>query len=164
MSMLEVEDFGIAVVASRAEPGRWLPWPRLQDTKAQENLTQLCIVKARLCISIGRMLREGYTMASSRTIGCERPKGNAMMLFPREKPDGDRIALLDRELDSWLASLPECYQINSRNAEDVVSQGKGVAVQRGMLYVVYFVAVLALHRPYSGSPPALHDTSEIIAI
>lgn len=74
---------------------------------------------------------------------------STIRLFPYEHVDSNMFANLDRELNVWLISLPQCCQLYNPDPNDMESGRRSVVVQRMLLHMVYFTAIIALHRPCS---------------
>ena len=147
--MLEVADFDISALAAQAKSTCWPSWQFLRNVDAQEDLARLCVEKARLCVLVGRILRERYTIAPSGEFDHANTAGATMRLFLREKPDSGKLTILARELDAWLASLPNSCRPDALNSRGMGDGGNNVVVQGMLLHLVHAAVIIALHRPHS---------------
>ncbi|CAJ2508076.1 Uu.00g092620.m01.CDS01 [Anthostomella pinea] len=121
--------------------------PLMRDVGLQRELALLCIAKAKLCICIGHMIKASYSVLS-RDKSLPETTTNNTMLFPIKQLDNvESINRCDRELKTWVRSLPACCQHRPLSAHDVEGGRATLAVQRNLLHLVYHSTMSALYRP-----------------
>lgn len=165
--MLEESDFEIDVLSDEIQV---LP-PEctvLRDTGMQEELAQMCVQKARLCVLISHMLKAQYSVLIRDRNNPEATTNSTMMLFPNKALDNlDRVNMVDVELAAWVAALPAACQYRPLAPTDIENGRSTIAVQRNLLHMVYQTTISALHRPQfmpaspMQPPPASSAVQEI---
>lgn len=145
--MLEESDFEIDVLA---DDNNLLP-PEctfIRDMAMQEELAQLCVQKAKLCVLISHMLKAQYSVLIRDRTRPENTTNSTMMLFPNKTLDNiDSVNSVDIELSAWLAALPPTCQYRPLTPMDIEHGRSTLAVQRNLLHMVYHTTLSALHRP-----------------
>jgi hypothetical protein len=136
----------------------------LRDVKAQRELAQMCIAKAKLCLCISHVLTAQYSVLI-KAHGMQGREGNtrtSVMLFPKKIDQTDEVRRCDDELTTWIDELPASCHYNP----DLTTTSRCVFVQRSLLHMIYFTTISALHRPQvlpstnPGSPAQhLHNLS-----
>ncbi|CAK7272017.1 hypothetical protein SEPCBS57363_004917 [Sporothrix epigloea] len=128
----------------------------VRDIEMQEQLAELCVEKAKLCVLVGNMLQQQYTiLPRGRQRGSDAgPRNNTMMLFPNWplSDDGNgsgpsEVDKIDANLRAWLLALPASCRYSPLTPVDVQNGRATVAVQRTLLHLVYQTTMSALHRP-----------------
>ncbi|CAK7267101.1 hypothetical protein SEPCBS119000_002367 [Sporothrix epigloea] len=128
----------------------------VRDIEMQEQLAELCVEKAKLCVLVGNMLQQQYTiLPRGRQRGSDAgPRNNTMMLFPNWplSDDGNgngpsEVDKIDANLRAWLFALPASCCYTPLTPADVQNGRTTVAVQRTLLHLVYQTTMSALHRP-----------------
>lgn len=119
----------------------------MRDLAAQEELAELCIAKAQLCVLISRMLKAQYSMLTRDKVRPDDTTSSTMMLFPNKGSNIEMVKAVDLELMSWESALHECCQYRPLTPLDVRDGKSTVAVHRTLLHMVYHTTVSALHRP-----------------
>lgn len=147
--MLEPSDFETNVLADdiRIIPSKCT---LLRDTKMQQELAEMCVQKAKLCVLISHMLKAQYSVLIRDRTHPEATAKSTMMLLPRKDLDHGQIKSVqnvDAELAAWATALPESCQYKSLTLADVEGGRSPVAVQRNLLHMVYQTTISALHRP-----------------
>lgn len=128
----------------------------VRDLDMQEQLAELCIEKAKLCVLVGCMLHQQYTILprgrqrSVDSIG----SNSTMMLFPNQAVGEDKqgngpsiVDKIDARLRAWLLALPQSCRYVALTPSDVQNGRATIAVQRTLLHLVYHTTMSALHRP-----------------
>ncbi|ROW06021.1 hypothetical protein VMCG_04632 [Cytospora schulzeri] len=147
--MLEPSDFEMEVLA---DDNHIVPseCTLMRDTKMQQELAEMCVQKAKLCVLISHMLKAQYSVLIRDRSRPDATTKTTMMLLPRKDLDDGQIKsvqTVDAELFAWLTSLPESCQYRSLTPTDVEGGRSPVAVQRNLLHMVYQTTISALHRP-----------------
>jgi hypothetical protein len=139
-SMLVVEDFDIEPL-----PDNTSCLPRdcliVWDVTKQHQLAIMCIEMAKLCRCISHILSEIYVVQNTgQAVQNDR---TTMLLSPKHlKPDAIEIKICDDELQKWQSELHE----NARRKEST-SGDTSIDLHNGLLHMVFFAALAALHRP-----------------
>ncbi|KAH8887405.1 hypothetical protein GQ53DRAFT_784348 [Thozetella sp. PMI_491] len=129
----------------------------IRDIAIQKELAVLCIEKARLCICISHMLKVQYSVLNRDNIRPENTTSSTMMLFPNKTLDNvESVRMVDLELMTWFASLPQSCQYRPLVPQDVKDGRSTLAVQRNLLHMVYQTTISALHRPQFLPASPLH--------
>ncbi len=129
--------------------------PLVRDVGMQQQLAQMCIEKAKLCIIISHMLKAQYSVLSRDHMRPENTSSSTMMLLPNKTmANAENVNMVDLELITWLANLPPYCQYRPLMSVDIEDGNSTLAVQRNLLHMVYQTTVSALHRPQflSASP------------
>ena len=144
--MLTEEDFEIAPISESITiipPDCTL----VRDLKAQRQLAQMCIAKAKLCLCISHVLTAQYSVLvkAQGMQGQEGSTRSSVMLFPKKLDQTDEVKRCDEELNEWIDGLPDCCAYS----DEIIpgNTGPPVFVQRSLLHMVYFTTLSALHRP-----------------
>ncbi len=128
----------------------------VRDLEMQEQLAELCVEKAKLCVLVGCMLQQQYTiLPRGRQRGSDAgTSNNTMMLFPNRPVSDDGqgngpsvVDKIDARLRAWLLALPLSCRYAALTPADVQNGRATVAVQRTLLHLVYHTTMSALHRP-----------------
>jgi hypothetical protein len=120
----------------------------MRDTSVQDELAELCIAKATLCICISHMLKAQYSVLARDKMEPDATTNSTMMLLPNKKQDNmEAVKAVDRELMAWENSLHESCRFRPLTPLDVKNGRSTIAVQRTLLHMVYHTTVSALHRP-----------------
>ncbi len=144
--MLEERDFEIQVLSKDITV---LPadCELIRDVRLQQQLAEMCVQKAKLCVLISLMLTR-YTVLARDLARPADTTVSTMMLFPDRTVDGARdVDLVDARLEAWLHALPPSCLYRPLTAEDEKGGRATVAVHRNLLHMVYYTTVSALHRP-----------------
>ncbi|KUI56766.1 Cutinase transcription factor 1 beta [Cytospora mali] len=147
--MLEPSDFETEVLP---DSNRSIPpeCTLMRDTKMQQELAEMCVQKAKLCVLISHMLKAQYSVLIRDRTRPETTTKTTMMLLPRKDLDDGQIKSVqsvDAELAAWAAALPASCQYRALTPADVEGGRSPVAVQRNLLHMVYQTTISALHRP-----------------
>ena len=128
----------------------------VRDVEMQEQLAELCVEKAKLCVLVGNMLQQQYTiLPRGRQRSSDAGASNStMMLFPNRPVSDDGkgngpsvVDRIDAKLRAWLLALPVSCRYAALTPADVQNGRATVAVQRTLLHLVYHTTMSALHRP-----------------
>jgi len=119
----------------------------MRDLSVQEDLAELCVAKAHLCILISRMLKAQYSVLARDKSQPENTTHSTMMLLPNKANNVEMVKTVDLDLISWESALPESCQYRPLTPLDVRDGKSTVAVHRTLLHMVYHTTVSALHRP-----------------
>src|SRR5690606_5174510 len=119
----------------------------MRDLGAQEELAELCIAKAQLCVLISRMLKAQYSVLTRDNVRPDDTTSSTMMLLPNKGSNIELVKAVDLELMSWESALHERCQYRPLTPLDVRDGKSTVAVHRTLLHMVYHTTVSALHRP-----------------
>ncbi|PKS10842.1 hypothetical protein jhhlp_002599 [Lomentospora prolificans] len=119
----------------------------MRDLSVQEDLAELCIAKAQLCILISRMLKAQYSVLARDKVAPDNTTHSTMMLLPNKANNVEMVKTVDLDLISWESALPEACQYRPLTPLDVRDGKSTVAVHRTLLHMVYHTTVSALHRP-----------------
>lgn len=119
----------------------------MRDLSVQQDLAELCIAKAQLCILISRMLRAQYSVLARDKVAPESTTHSTMMLLPNKANNVEMVKTVDLDLISWESALPAACQYRPLTPLDVRDGKSTVAVHRTLLHMVYHTTVSALHRP-----------------
>jgi len=120
----------------------------MRDTSMQEELAELCMAKARLCICISHMLKAQYSVLARDKMQPDATTNSTMMLLPNKTQENiEMVKSVDLELMAWENSLRESCRYRPLTALDVSNGRSTLAVQRTLLQMVYHTTVSALHRP-----------------
>jgi len=139
-SMPVLEDFDIEPL-----PGNISCLPRdcliAWDVTKQHQLAIMCIEMAKLCRCISHILSEIYVVQNTgQAVQNDR---TTMLLSPKHlSPDAIEIKICDDELQKWQSELHE----NARRKEST-SGDASIDLHNGLLHMVFFTALAALHRP-----------------
>lgn len=143
--MLSEDDFGtdplpdhISIISRECTLAR--------DVKAQKELVQMCIAKAKLCLCISHVLRAQYSVL----VPCQGMQGrdgstSGVMLFPKKVDKSDEVQSCDLELSRWISELPPACLYS--NELGVGNSAGPIFVHRALLNMVYFTTLSTLHRP-----------------
>ncbi|KAJ0416297.1 fungal-specific transcription factor domain-containing protein [Aspergillus carlsbadensis] len=135
-----VSDELVALVGAWESPG---------DADARQAMATLCIELARLCLCVGHILLSQYSVLESPPLGTG-PRGTAMV-FPRKTPEQvQELSNCDTELDRWFVDLAPCcrYTPQYLDTQEPIGMLNGlVTLHRTSLYMIYLMALGALHRP-----------------
>ncbi|KAF4466095.1 cutinase transcription factor 1 beta [Fusarium albosuccineum] len=143
--MLEEDDFDVY------SPG--------VEPSVRQELTGLCISKAKLCICLNRVLRTCYELLPRRSVPAQQTTGSSMMLLPKPNVDFDTVFLIDQELLEWELSLPLCCKY-MEEVPSIPSDGKSAIVaHKKLLHMVFQTTVLTLHRPHCDMSPSSFEAS-----
>lgn len=119
----------------------------MRNLAVQEELAELCIAKASLCVLISRMLKAQYSVLTRDKMRPDDTTSSTMMLFPNKGSNIEMVKAVDLELMSWESALHECCQYRPLTPLDVRDGKSTIAVHRTLLHMVYHTTVSALHRP-----------------
>ena len=147
----------------------------VRDLDMQQQLAELCVEKAKLCVLVGNMLQQQYTIlprgrqrgsdaglaGGGSTNGANDTSNNSnsshnstMMLFPNRPVSDDGkgngpsvVDKIDAKLRAWLLALPTSCRYAALTPSDVQNGRATIAVQRTLLHLVYHTTMSALHRP-----------------
>lgn len=128
----------------------------VRDLDMQEKLAELCVEKAKLCVLVGNMLHQQYTiLPRGRQRSVDSAGSNStMMLFPNRPVNDDGqgngpsvVDKIDAKLRAWLLALPPSCRYAALTLADVQNGRATIAVQRTLLHLVYHTTMSALHRP-----------------
>ncbi|SPO00976.1 related to cutinase transcription factor 1 beta [Cephalotrichum gorgonifer] len=144
--MLEKSDFDIEVLP---EDNTLVPpnCAAVRDLTVQEELAELCIAKAQLCILVSRMLKAQYSVLTRDKMRPDDTTNSTMMLFPNKGNNVELVKTVDLELMTWESALHECCQYRPITPLDVRDGRSTLAIHRTLLHMVYHSTVSALHRP-----------------
>lgn len=147
--MLEPSDFDMEVLP---DDNRIVPseCTLVRDTKMQQELAEMCVQKAKLCLLVSNMLKAQYSVLIRDRTGPDAPSKSTMMLLPKKDMDDAQIKnvqAVDAELSAWFTALPESCKYRPLTIVDVEGGRSPVAVQRNLLHMVYQTTISALHRP-----------------
>lgn len=147
--MLEPSDFETEVLA---DDNRIVPseCTLVRDTNMQQELAEMCVQKAKLCLLISHMLKAQYSVLIRDRTRPEAPTKSTMMLLPKKDMDDAQIRSVqdvDAQLSAWFTALPKSCEYRSLAIADVEGGRSPVAVQRNLLHMVYQTTISALHRP-----------------
>lgn len=121
----------------------------VRDVDMQGQLAELCVEKAKLCVLVGQMLQQQYTILprrreSSSTPAAQSQTTNTMMLFPNRPVSDDGsgngpsvVDKIDAKLRAWLLALPLSCRYAALTPADVQNGRATIAVQRTLLHLVY---------------------------
>lgn len=152
--MLEEGDFEIEALS---DDNQLLPaeCTLIRDINMQRELAIMCVEKAKLCICINHMLKAQYSVLNRESVRPENTTNSTMMLLPNKSLDNfEKVHMVDMELMTWYANLPQLCQYRPLGPQDIKNGHSTIAVQRNLLHMVYHTTVSALHRPQflSSSP------------
>lgn len=122
----------------------------IRDVGMQRDLGIMCVAKAKLCRIISHVLVTQYSVhVKYQPVqpGQECNTRSNVMLFPKKHDQIDELRRCDEELVNWIASLEPESQYRKPNGEDLQPGRSSVLVQRGLLHMVYYATLSALHRP-----------------
>ena len=126
----------------------------IRDLRMQENLSHLCIAKAKLCLCISHVLSAQYSVLvrdQGQAMGQEGNTRSSVMLFPKKLDQTDEVKVCDEELMDWVSTLPAQCLYGNPSKEDLEAEiargGSTVVVQRALLHMCYYATLSALHRP-----------------
>ena len=114
----------------------------VRDAEAWQELAQMCIAKAKLCVCIGHVLSAQYSILAQSQEKCTC---SSAMLFPKKSDQMETIRSCDLELRQWIAELPIACQHS--NKMGIGNSAAPIFVNRAQLNMTYFATVSALHRP-----------------
>jgi hypothetical protein len=119
-----------------------------RDVKAQRELAQMCVAKAKLCLCISHILSKQYlVLVRLQFMQGHEQKTNcsSMMLFPKNIATNDELESCDDELRTWIYDLPSSCMYSKDIAPGSI--GASLFVQKSLLHMLYFTALSTLHRP-----------------
>ncbi|KAH6988421.1 hypothetical protein EDB80DRAFT_816672 [Ilyonectria destructans] len=141
--MLEQGDFDIRVLPDTAILNS-AQCTLLGNIEMQSQLAALFVAKAKLCLSIRRLLATQYSAKfRAGMTGCSTTK-SAMMLSPMAS-SLTSVSSIDKALKDWEESLPSCCQ--SRTPSPSEDERPAIVLHRALLHMLYHAAIVALHRP-----------------
>ncbi len=155
--MLERLDFDVDSLAgvelARAPP----EWMLLHDKARQEQLADMCVQMARLCLMTGPVLEAAYTILPKKRTVLGGAASSVMVVVPREVSDrGSKLAVaLERSLHSWAGGLPESCRYRPLTAADAQRASRSIAVHRNLLHMMYHATLSALVRPLCQQSPVM---------
>lgn len=159
--MLEMADFEIEVLPSSNRiigPECTL----MRSTEMQQDLAHLCIAKAKLALCISHVLTSQYSVLVRDQGMAQGTDGNTrsnVMLVPKKVDQTGEVRKCGQELREWKETLPEIYRHTKPTMEDLRDGRKTLVVQKGLLQMIYWATVSALHRPQV-LPPAETASAE----
>lgn len=125
-----------------------------RDIEKQRQLAIMCVNMSKLCLCIGKIIKAQYDVSSPFPQPIPQDSNiNTIQMLPQKlvPKKGPRkladIKKCDMELTSWLGELWEQGFYIQNTLSDLRDNRGPVAVHRAILYMVYFNAVGALHRP-----------------
>lgn len=121
----------------------------LLDSEMRRDLANMCIAMAKLCVCVGHILETIYTPQFRSSTA---PGANGVLLYPNPKATSATVETLDIELDEWIQSLPPCCRGHTSVLTDVKRGRSNIAVQRTLLFMIYYTSISTLHRPQCQSP------------
>jgi hypothetical protein len=118
----------------------------LQNVEHQRHLALMFIEKAKLCLSVSRVLSAQYSVLSHRFGGTTE---TTMMLVPKKSEMGTiQVQQCDEELEKWQANIPSEIQYDPLVGVDYLSPAQAsLHVHRSLLRMIYLTTSSALHRP-----------------
>lgn len=154
--MLEPSDFETEVLANGnhvVPSGCTL----VRDTKMQQELADMCVQMAKLCVLVSHMLDAQYSVLNRDRNRPGAPTKSTRMLSLKQNMDDGQIKsvqAVDAELAAWAVALPESCKYKPLTLADIQGGRSPIAVQRNHLHMIYQTAVSALLRPQflSSSP------------
>lgn len=144
--MLQESDFEIGVLP---DDNNLLPseCTVIRNKDMQQELAEMCVQKAKLCVLISHMLKAQYSVLIRDRLQPERTN-TTMMLFPNKSLDNlGAVQRVDKELSAWCTALPPSCQYRPLVRAEVEGGRATIAVQRNLLHMVYQTTTSALHRP-----------------
>lgn len=165
--MLTTDDFTIAALPDGPS---CIPADRsvMRDVEKQRQLAVMCVEKAKLCVCISHVLVAQYSVLhNNHGVTTEEGTTRTTMMLVRKQldPEQDSIQNCDKELREWHANLAEEATYQVPVWQDVEYSNGCVVLCRGLLHMVYYATVSALHRPLvlpSAGIPSRNTASEVL--
>ena len=146
VDMLEMEDFDFHDTVSDFMPGTVPPL-----FSKQRLFARLCIELSKLSRILRRILQLAYPESSSGQTASlfsnRQLNGMNKMTLPRKAPDIEQLKICDEELSLWRRRAPEEILHNPAMPENPESFDKAELAHRALLSMVYYMTLMALHRP-----------------
>lgn len=136
----------------------------MRDTEVQRQLALMCIAKAKLCQSIGHIMKAQYAPSIDELNKRQSTLSNTLLLPYAPLNDLNSREVLNAELERWKDTLPEECEYRILTDEDTQPENKSLAVHRTLLHMMYHAALFALHRPWAAlqdpTDPTLQEIKE----
>lgn len=150
--MLSESDFEIQELANTCNISQ-LDSTLMRDVNLQQELANVCIATAKLCISMGHMLQAQNSVSSGDGLMAKTiPNDHKWPAFTSRLGKTESVHALTSELNSWARSLPDCCLYQLINMSDIRDGRSTMAVQRTMLHLLHQSTIWVLYRPQSPNP------------
>jgi len=147
VAMLGIDDFDIC------EPTSPRPqWLVRKDVETQKQLATICIGMAKVCCIMSRILQVAYDENPIGQIGTlySNQELNATEKMPTPKKtqmEIHRLRLCEAELRKWKEETPADVLHQSPTPSVSLLHEQALLIQRAMLSMLYYAAILSLHKP-----------------
>lgn len=153
--MLTEEDFDLRVPATTALEFAW-SCPVARSLAVQQQLAQICVQQAKLCVLVGQVIRLQYSVLLKEDAGSSSTATDVdswgyhdPMLLPYKSGENlQGVEMVANRLTGWLRDLPSSSQYRTLAPADGEHGAATLAVHRSLLHMVYHTTVSALHRPH----------------
>ncbi|KAJ3461132.1 hypothetical protein MRS44_011999 [Fusarium solani] len=142
--MLQEHDFEIGTVSLVGSSLTYGQFEVLQNTHLQRDLAVMCILKARLCVILGRILGTQYTLSIGQA-GVAEGAGRV----PYMKRRSEMTTILNEasiELGAWTYSLPDSCRYRTVTHLDMRGSGAILALHRALLGMLCCTVTSILYR------------------
>ncbi|KAF1984655.1 hypothetical protein K402DRAFT_335789 [Aulographum hederae CBS 113979] len=134
-----------------------------RDVELQRQMAVMCIEKAKLCLCISHVLSKQYCVLNNNQ-GMTNDRTTMMLLPKKLDPETCEVKACDDELQRWSDELPPEAVMT-----DVPCGNPALELHRGLLHMVFFTTLSALHRPQvlpstPSLPPSFSGRSELLEI
>ncbi|KAK4507440.1 hypothetical protein PRZ48_001175 [Zasmidium cellare] len=121
----------------------------LRDVGMQNELAQMCIESAKLCICMSHVLSVQYSVLNSNhgMLSEEGSTQTTARLSRKRDPEVNEVQACDKELQDWKNELPVEAQYSVPSWQDVDSGMDSIVLNRSLLHMIYYATLSALHRP-----------------
>ncbi|RFU26139.1 hypothetical protein B7463_g10205, partial [Scytalidium lignicola] len=115
----------------------------------------MCLAQTTLCQHLTQILERQYSDEARRGSSIE----TTMTLTPIVSP-WERIAQYDGILSTWLTSLPS-WLVYDTVVDDGLNNNRVIRLHAAFLKLLYFTALITLHRPNARLPPSRQNSNGI---
>jgi hypothetical protein len=150
VSMLSMDDFEIQEPESKETK-----WTVATSAAQQRQLAHICIEMAKLCRIISRILKAAYSEDTVGHIGTffvnQEFNDKAKATTACKRVDTQKLSLCEEELRKWKDEVPEEVLHAHPTPSPTDPADQAPYLHRALLSLLYFTALLSLHRPLASS-------------
>jgi hypothetical protein len=141
--ILDIEDFRLEL-PSRSLRCISIRRTYIADLEKQRQVAVICVEMAKLCLHIKKILESQYSDAPVH-LGCVTSGSDGILtkltLAPKEESEVIDVLHCDGSLIAWFR------QLHVANQDPVGSHDRSIIVYTSYLHMLYYIALVALHRP-----------------
>lgn len=161
VAMLTLADFEIYEPASPETQ-----WAVPKDVGTQKQLASICIGMAKICYVLGKVLQVAYDENSAGHIGTlysnqDLDAADTMPAPNKTHMEIQRLRSCEEELRKWKEEMPEDALHQSPIPNFSLLHEQACLLQRAMLSMLYYTAILSLHKPRILMSSSVHVMEQI---